>query len=119
MKLPTRIQRRRTEGFTLPPRTLCATRPGPWGNPCEWRQVMRSFGLSATRAKELAVLWFRRALEHPMDVTERDRGAILWIVHHITDLLEYDHIACWCGPDDPCHVDVLLAFLAERLKETT
>ncbi|GAB3429915.1 hypothetical protein GCM10027436_02470 [Actinophytocola sediminis] len=30
-----------------------------------------------------------------------------WIREHLGDLAGKD-VACWCGPDDPCHADVLL-----------
>ena len=29
----TRVQRKRTKGYRLPPRTVCCTRPGALGNP--------------------------------------------------------------------------------------
>ena len=101
-ELPTRIQRRRTKGFRLPPKTLCITRPGPWGNPYH------------------SVLMFRCSLYHPSsEIVGSVAERFYWMRLHIMNLLQYDHIACWCKPTDPCHGDVLLALLAERMKVTT
>ena len=47
--MPTRIQRKRTKGFKLPPNTLCCTRPGPHSNPL---------------IGEDAAVWFRLWLSH-------------------------------------------------------
>ena len=74
----TRIQRKRTKGFTLPPNTLYAGRPGRWGNPYPTAQEYRE-----------------RAIPHvPL------KG--------IEELREYDYIACWCSLDADCHADALV-----------
>jgi len=33
IKMPKRIQRRRTKGWKMPENTVCVTRPGMFGNP--------------------------------------------------------------------------------------
>jgi hypothetical protein len=33
------------------------------------------------------------------------------------ELGEYDHLACWCGLDQPCHVDIILNRLRQYRRE--
>ena len=120
MKLPMRIQRRRTKGFRLPPGTLCVTRPGPWGNPFNWREIQAEQGVGARYAKTIALDMFRGFVMEPWRAPDdRKRNALSWIIQHIPDLAEYDRIACTCREDEECHGDVLLALLAQQMKETT
>src|SRR6185503_12151092 len=114
---PKRIQRKRTKGSNLPPKTLCVTRPSLFSNP----YTLEEFGGLALplfrntlcgiwnpslldgkpdayrwRAYDLHHAWLRRFKQgHPLDVLR-------------TTLPQYDFIACWCPLDHPCHVDSIL-----------
>lgn len=110
---PKRIQLRRTRGWRLPPGTVKCDRSTRWGNP--WRvtydpangwcvidpdwlpQPRRYFCKSRESAHRFAVLRYRRWSRSPLS----------WPARHAPELRGRD-LACWCGPDLPCHVDVLL-----------
>ena len=95
MPHPLRFQRKRAKGWRMPPGGLCCTRPGPWGNPFVTAEEFRE-----------SLLYF---LSGP-----RDRKTYL-----VDDLMHMRRIAgnihelrgrplvCFCGLDQPCHVDVL------------
>jgi len=118
--LPTRIERRRTKHFKLPPNTVCITRGTAFGNPIkvgEW-WVMHVDGLGKLRFRhsqneftgatyiednQMAVEWYRQWIEHhPLDYDQRKR------------LETADHLACFCKPVEPCHGDVLLDILRKQ-----
>lgn len=86
--MPKRIQRKRTKGWSMPGDAVYVGRPSKWGNPFD---KTNSGGVPpAVRfACEVAPL---------LDVRP----------------LKGRNLVCWCGPDDDCHADVLLA-LANRL----
>lgn len=86
--MPTRIQRKRTKGWKMPPNTVYVGRPNCWGNP-------HVGGPGVSRAD--AVKLYRR------DVTMR-----AGTVGRIKDDLRGKNLACWCPLDQPCHADVLL-----------
>lgn len=107
--IPTRVQRKRTKGFRLPPNTLCCTRPGKWGNPF---QVGIShpvsidtgnFKTDMVMSRELACQLFYHYLQ---DWTEREPDAM-------EELLQYDHLACYCSLAELCHVDMIIQLLKE------
>lgn len=109
---PVRIQRSRRAGSRLTsPNDLpivCVSRPGVFGNPFPWRQA-REAGYRGTDAelKEFAVGIFREWLTdnarygHGFE-DERQR-----LLARLPEL-RGKNLACWCGPDDCCHADVLL-----------
>ena len=132
-ELPTRIQRKRTKGDRLPNNTLCVTRPHVLSSPFK---VVWSCPLGA-----LQFAWYvygdRRAITYRSQGFGTRYGATCYAVglfdawlrqecrvnndvaNALGRLTDYDHIACWCKPTAPCHGDVLLALLAERVKEKT
>ncbi len=113
--MPARIQRKRTKGWRMPDGAVNCTRPGKWGNPFRvgeyWKIGKGSNGMSRLRAlapeyadstftlietPEQAVAMFRLYHErYPLQTNE------------IEELRGHD-LACWCGLDKVCHVDVLL-----------
>ena len=83
-----RIQRQRTKGWRMPPKTKYVGRPGPLGNPFT----------EGTRAERVAE--YRRAFyagELPVD-EEYVRG----------ELQGYEFVCCWCPYDEPCHSDLFV-----------
>jgi DNA polymerase I-like protein with 3'-5' exonuclease and polymerase domains len=71
----------------LPPNTVYVGRPSPWGNPF----TVEDHG------REQAVAMFREHLLGDAALLARVRAE-----------LEGKDLACWCGPRQRCHADVLL-----------
>ena len=88
MNRPTRIQLQRKKGWRLPPNTVSVARPHKWGNPYSVEEYGR----------ELAIANFRRRLDGLISIGAAD----------LSDL-RGKNLACWCGPGEACHADVLLA----------
>lgn len=122
---PTRIQRRRTKGFRLPPGTICITRPGRYGNPfvvgetyraawlarianvhgLEWQELIKA-GVTP-KTKEEAVKWFKMHLETILKIWPESA------MKDIEELARAKHIACWCKEGEACHGDVWI----EKIRE--
>lgn len=95
LRLPQRIQRRRTKGWRMPEGAVYVGRLGRglsgWGNP---------FIVSEHQTREQAVDGFRAAL---LD------GRLQFSVARVRRDLAGRDLACWCRLSQPCHGDVLLA----------
>jgi hypothetical protein len=89
---PHRVQLRRSRGWKMPPNTVSVARPGKWGNPYHVEEYGRQQAIAQYRAY----------------VEEKLRRGELDIAE-----LSGRNLACWCGPDEACHADVLLE-LANR-----
>lgn len=121
--MPQRIQRRRTKGWRMPENCIYVGRPGRWGNPFTpllVNAVVTEYDFSSIPSPipgrlgcesvlmvmggfhaELCVLLFRHWIH-----CWREK----WPEHfeaYIAPLRGKD-LACWCGPNDVCHADVLL-----------
>lgn len=110
---PQRIQLSRRKGWRIPPDTVNAARPGLLGNPFP----VDVYG------QEGAVDMHRRWLTGNMSTREMsglsrcDRwsdppGVSLvalrtWVKEKLKESRDRN-MACWCGPDMPCHADTLL-----------
>lgn len=104
----TRVQRKRTKGFRLPPDTVCVSRPSKLGNPFDWTDLVGRVGERV--AKKNAVRFFRDAIAHPEKyptTTIPSREVIRFALRNAR------HVACWCRLDEPCHGDVLIAIAGE------
>jgi hypothetical protein len=88
--MPERIQRKRTKGFRLPPRTLCVTRPGVFGNP----YPVSEYG------REMALTLFDAYLDTLPPALLRMR---------LAQVREAAYIACFCRLDETCHGDIWMA----------
>ena len=88
--VPTRIQLRRTKGWHKPARAVVVSRPSRWGNPFR-------IGIDGDRAE--CVARYRRTLEN---------GELGFSVADVRRELRGRDLACWCGPSEPCHAEVLL-----------
>lgn len=104
---PTRIQRKRTKGYRLPPNTLCCTRPGKWGNPFETAEEFRTGMQDASES-------FWPVAPHPRGMSGEVFMRLLHIHNYLEDLRQFDHLACWCPLDADCHVDVLIELLRKE-----
>jgi hypothetical protein len=110
--MPKRIQLSRARGWRLPPRTVKVDRSTRWGNPyvvgepIDMKQVRRwGWNISPDGQKEPVCASCAK------EAVERFRHALFWDVaihDFVRNELEGRDLACWCGPDDPCHADVLL-----------
>jgi hypothetical protein len=95
---PRRIQRQRTRGWRMPEGAVYVGRPTKWGNP--WR-----VGTGIDHA-----MTARECVEAYSLMIRADRVRVL---EAMVELRGKD-LSCWCPPDQPCHVDVLLD-LANRV----
>ena len=103
MRKPSRYQRSCKRGARLPDGVVCVTRPGKWGNP---------FATAGEfRALIEAVLGISGESEFHA-VTLQQFAHVNAIARQIHELRGKD-LACWCGPDEECHGDVLIQ-LANR-----
>ncbi len=98
-EMPARIQLRRQPGWRLQETSRAlnglpavrVSRPGLWGN-----YAARRLGLTTG---PLAVEAYRAWVEQ--EASEAWAG-------HARQALRGRNLACWCGPDEPCHADILL-----------
>ena len=87
---PTRIQRKRTKGWRMPPNTVYVGRPTKWGNP--WPVIPIRDRAEAQRLFCTSYICGHLPFDH----------------REIIDELRGKNLACWCPLDQPCHADVLL-----------
>ena len=84
-------------GWRMPDGGHSCARPHRWGNPYR-------VGYEAATAED-AVRWYREAL-----FAGTLRG-FLSVEHARRELGGYRALGCFCPPDRPCHVDVLIEVL--------
>jgi hypothetical protein len=125
---PRRLQRKRTKGFKLPEGTVVCTRPGVLGNPFVGPDAVKAY-----RAMLDGTLWSETCdgiCSGEMDdypcghdlyfvgttrlklyaIEAYDRDKILARIAEVRGM----NLACYCGPNDPCHVDMILEFANGR-----
>jgi hypothetical protein len=103
---PTRIRFNRFDGMPLPPRSILATRPGRWGNPYRWMDLINVYNCTAAEAKQKAVDAHRRWL---MDANNTDFPVLKqWVLANLWRIREAEFVACSCKLDETCHVDTLI-----------
>lgn len=107
--MTSRVQRKRTKGWTKPSGAVYVGRGSRWGNPYAISRDLppvwvvsgpgvHSSYLTHRRAAEAAVSAYRDWLNtNPEHVEEARRQ------------LSGRDLMCWCPLDQPCHGDVLLA----------
>jgi hypothetical protein len=103
---PVRIRLSRAKGFNLQETSLKlnglpavnVARPGRWGNPFKIAPAFESEGVKFPAiTRDSAVVLHREWLE---------RSVQTW--PEVLADLRGKNLACWCGPDEPCHADTLL-----------
>lgn len=117
------IHRQRTKGFNLKAcspdgrEIVCCTRPGKWGNPY---QVVKGkdglFRVTFDDSELGPVLTDNEVFYSHYGATSeavwRYRNLMEPIHDSIIQELKGKHLACWCKPGEPCHVqDVLLKII--------
>lgn len=110
IRKPIRVQASRQ--FRQPPNTLRATRPSPFGNPFK--------GPHAVAAYRIYLVWaldsgdwddFPRDLISDLEVEvayHPQEHHPQWLQKNLQRVLQHDHVACFCGLEKMCHVDVLI-----------
>lgn len=106
---PTRIQRRRTRGWRLPPGAVIVDRTSRFGNPFTIAGAMDVLGYDEVTARKYAVAAFGPWLsgsraEWESHEADLRRERILANLH----LLRGKDLACPCEPGEPCHADAYL-----------
>lgn len=109
-----RIQRKRKLGFKMPSNTVYVGRPTKWGNPYtpnsllhEW-QGFPNDDLVRAECVRLYRNW----------LIEIKSESPTWFDTWMKPLVG-KNLACWCAPDKPCHVDVLLELLSEGYNKSS
>ena len=132
---PMRVQRLRKKGAKLPPNTVSVTRPGPFGNPFDFRKseycwIALSYGCRADpRGRQEASVrafreWIdpgygRRMVRMEMQPGFGGRGTMIPAgpkveageapsLKEVISKLRGKNLACFCKLGDPCHADALL-----------
>lgn len=101
MGTPKRIQRKRAKGWRMPEGAIYCGRPGRYGNPFIVGQT--TFDGDHIYGPETAVDMFERVYE--LQLWEKYG---LPSPSEIADELRGKDLVCWCGEDQPCHVDFYL-----------
>lgn len=108
--MPKRIQLSRAKGWRLPPRTVKVDRSTRFGNPyvigepTDMKQARR-WGWNISPSGQCKVCGDVAA------AVAAFRHALFWdtaIHDFVRNELGGKDLACWCGPDEPCHADVLI-----------
>lgn len=116
--MPERIQRRRVKGWRKPAGAVIVDRATKWGNPITFSDVGAQFpSLNERQVAQLVVRDFeplaRNGRLHLPNWRRAggERGPITWTYPSVEEIraeLAGKDLVCWCGPDDPCHANVLL-----------
>ena len=108
--MPTRVQRKRTKGWRMPPGTIYVGRPTVWGNPFgsdggnigDAVVAFREYVMSGLENRPSTTGHFAAAADATQGYPRRKR-----IIDSLPQL-RGKNLACWCKPGAPCHADVLL-----------
>lgn len=109
MRLPIRIQRRRTSGWRMPAHTKYVGRGSLYGNPFRVAKSLFELkygGAFIVESPEEAVEKFCEWIRH----TPEGR----FVASSAAGNLWGKDLACWCPTDQPCHADVLLEIANPR-----
>ena len=109
MRLPIRIQRRRTRGWKMPPHTRYVGRGSLYGNPFRVARSSRELeegGELVVASADEAVARYRKWIEQTIE----GRFVASCAAQNLWGL----DLVCWCPADQPCHADVLLEIANPR-----
>ena len=113
MTTPKRIQRKRTKGWRKPDGAVVVDRTSRFGNP----YIVGVHG-DAQKCVDL----YRSAMGGLIDNTKPPHPPVVGVIKAQDNLRTYGHLlrgkdmVCWCGPDQPCHADVLLEIANSEAK---
>lgn len=128
MKIPDRIQRKRTPGWKNPPNTLYCGRGSKYGNPVKSIANEIFIDISYLGIEQKWAYYSDGDIDdvlfiynHLLNGTKfSNRHLKYWSYHfsyiNFKYLLKYDHLSCWCPLDKPCHVDIIIKKLKEYEK---
>jgi len=130
MKTPKYTQRKRTKGYKSPPLTRYCGRGTKYGN---YHAVIENEGgtggysvLERERWDGNQTLYYfmhfvekKEANAHAVKLFQKDLDSVIGDAPDCFDeLLNYEHLSCWCSPSLPCHVkDAIIPHLERRAKE--
>ena len=99
---PTRVQRKRTKGWRMPPNTVYVGRPTKWGNPFRagYENIMLPGRLVADKRHAWRLFQAHAPLSPKLVLSAKAE-------------LRGKNLACYCQLDQPCHADVLLEIANE------
>lgn len=100
--MPKRIQLRRTKGWRKPEGVLNCARPNPLGNPFVHDDPAVAVQAYDDWLDGKSVLGL--GLRFADDTSTARRREVLRLIWRAAG----QDCACWCGLDQPCHVDVIL-----------
>ena len=105
--MPKRIQRKRTPGSRMPAGAAYCGRPGPYGNNFE---VVNAHKQGFVIYDKHRPGGFLKSLPTRAEAHAESVRMFAEETLHTLDLrpLRGLDLACWCGLDEPCHVDVIL-----------
>lgn len=112
--MPTRIQRRRTRGWTKPANCVIVDRTSRFGNPLRIDAIMDVLDYTEDQARDTVVAEFGKWLAGSRSfiaTTEADKARER-ILANLPDLVGKD-LACTCALDRKCHADILLTWAAD------
>lgn len=116
---PKRIQLSRQKNARKPKDAINVARPTKWGNPYPLSLYEKDYP-DSTRGEQqrMCVSDFRGLAEGRWDGLP-DTPKYPDLIDIIGELRGHD-LACWCGPSDACHTDVLLELANQPIpKENT
>ena len=93
-----RIQRKRTRGWTMPPNAVYVGRPTKWGNP---------FQMDKDQPRHVALSQYRSYVLSRPDLLAAAQQE-----------LRGKDLACWCREGEICHADVLIEIANQPQGET-
>lgn len=94
---PQRVQLSRRKGWRMPPNTVKVDRTTKWGNPFVPGKPSAYAGGRKIQDKRHAFVIYRAVAPDNAALAAAARAE-----------LRGKDLACWCGPYDDCHADVLL-----------
>ena len=113
---PKRIQRKRSKGWKMPPNTLCATRPGKFGNPFKVGMYVKlgnggngmTYTICIDKSHATAAYTYIDTTQQAVDIYREYRKRYPLSDELLARLGAAEWIACFCPLTEPCHVEVLL-----------
>lgn len=109
-----RVQRKRTPGYRLPPKTLCVTRGTKWGN--RWRVKPDGANWLVTDG-ERQFRFDSKHQAHLFAVMAFQGEMTPVLIRQFIEVCQergIENVACFCPPELPCHADVWID-VAERV----
>lgn len=123
-----RIQRKRTKGWRMPPKTKCITRPSNWGNPFKVTKHDSSYYRVSVNVKNpfdkdalINILTESGPAGFNTKAEASAHAAMLFGKlmdkfpqnYPLSDFDGVEHITCFCKEGEPCHGDEIIKRLSK------